>query len=302
MSRWLVTGATGLLGANAMTTWGLDAVGVARRIPRSPVTGELLGRDISIAAERDGLVERVQPAAVLHAAAISTIEGCEADPAAAHELNVVASVDLAGQAHRSGARFVFISTDAVFDGQRGQYSEGDSPSPQSEYGRTKAEAEQRVLEANPDALVARVNFYGWSPSGTRSLAEFFWARLAAGQETPGFTDVHVSTTYVGDLITAIDDLVRVQASGIFHVVSPGAVSKFSFGRMLAEEFGFDAGLLVERSARDVLALPRGADLSLRTERLETALGHPLPDQRSGLRSLHADREAGLVDRLAALHP
>jgi len=302
MTRWLVTGATGLLGANAMVSFASssDAVGIARRVPISPVAGEFLALDIADHRERRDAISRTAPSAVLHAAAISTIEGCEADPVAARELNVTASVDLARQAAIQGIPFVFVSTDAVFDGEQGEYSEEDATSPASEYGRLKAEAEQRVLDVYPEAIVARVNFYGWSPTGTRSLAEFFWHRLSRGERTPGFVDVRVSTTYVGDLVAGIEGLVDVGASGIVHVASSRSITKFAFGQALAEEFGFDPALVVESSARDVLSLPRGADLSLRTDLLESLIGRALPDQRQGLHTLRAAQEGGIQDRLSTL--
>jgi dTDP-4-dehydrorhamnose reductase len=201
---WLVTGVTGLLGANAATSLsdaGARVVGVARSIPA--VSGlDVLPVDLSSVSARAGLVDRAGCDVVLHTAAVSSIEACERDPAAARELNTVAAADLAAQAARAGAAFVHISTDAVFDGERGGYREDDPVSPQSVYGRTKADAERAVLDANPSALVARVNFYGWSPTGRRSLLEFFARALSAGSTVRGFTDVRVSTLYVADLVDA----------------------------------------------------------------------------------------------------
>lgn len=300
MTGWLVTGGTGLLGANALVDLrqGARAVGAARHVPKGgDVAGEFVRVDLSSRADRSGLVARTAVDHVLHAAAIATIEGCEADPEGAYELNVRASEDLAAQAHAEGARFIFISTDAVFDGRTGQYSESDPTSPISEYGRGKVEAEKRVLAANPDAIVARVNFYGWSPTGTRSLAEFFFDRLAAGSEVGGFTDVRVSTTYVGHLVAALRDLAATDASGVYHVAASDGVSKYDFGRALAECFGFDQGRVSPVLSTDVLAAPRGADLRLRTDRLRATLGHDLPGSTEGLLSLWAAREAGRPETL-----
>ncbi|KAB1867113.1 SDR family oxidoreductase [Microbacterium algeriense] len=295
MTGWLVTGGTGLLGANALIDLrqGVRAVGAARNVPEdADAVGEFVRVDLSSPADRRGLVARTGVDHVLHTAAIATIEGCEADPDAAYELNVRASEDLAAQAYSEGARFLFISTDAVFDGRDGEYTESDPTSPISEYGRGKVEAEKRVLDANPDAIVARVNFYGWSPTGTRSLAEFFFNRLSSGADVGGFTDVRVSTTYVGHLVTALRELAATDAAGIFHVAAADGVSKYDFGRALAECFGFDPARVNPVLSTDVLAAPRGADLRLRTDRLRAALGRDLPASTDGLLSLRADRDAG----------
>lgn len=294
MTRWLVTGGTGLLGANALAeiSRDTDAVGVARRPPMSANAQKFLAVDLASRKDRDGVVARSGADRILHAAAIATIEGCEADPEGAYELNVLAAEDLALQARKEGARFVFISTDAVFDGVAGSYTEDDPTNPISEYGKGKVEAEQRVLDVNPDALVARVNFYGWSPNGVRSLAEFFYNRLSKGEAVGGFTDVSVSTTYVGHLVAAIRELDAITASGIFHVVTSQGTSKYEFGRELAKTFGFASDLVKPVLSSEVLAARRGSNLILQTNRLRKALGHELPTSAEGLRDLRADREAG----------
>jgi len=302
MATWLITGASGLLGGNAAL--GLaedhDVVGAARGVPaESPIP--FLGVDLGDAASRRDLVARSAASVVLHSAALSSIEACERDPALAHELNVVASADLAAQAAAAGSRFVHISTDAVFDGSQGDYTEESEPSPTTEYGRSKLAGERAVLEANPDALVARVNFYGWSPSGTRSLAEFFRNRLAAGEEAPGFTDVTVSTLYVADLVDALASLVAVEATGVVNVVSGEPTSKYDFGRRLARTLGFDESLVTPATSSQHLAIQRGARLDLRTERMSALLGRAAPGQQQGMDRLAADWSAGRATAVARFH-
>ena len=299
MTSWLITGASGLLGGNAaldLSATG-SVVGAARTAPAdSPVP--FLAVDLADAADRAGLVERSGASAVIHAAALSSIEAAENDPVLAHEVNVTASADLAAQAAALGARFVYISTDAVFDGTSGGYDEQSEPSPTTEYGRTKLAGERAVLEANPDALVARVNFYGWSPSGRRSLAEYFHSRLTAGQEAPGFTDVTVSTMYVGHLVASLAALVDVGATGLVHVVSSEATTKFDFGRRLARTLGLDEGLVTPGASSDHLAIQRGARLDLRTDRMNGLLGATAPGQQEGMDRLASDLLSGRVAAVA----
>ncbi|WP_417508021.1 SDR family oxidoreductase [Microbacterium sp.] len=298
---WLVTGGTGLLGANALVQLSESgsAVGVARSAPlRRSGRADFVIADLSSSQDRDGLVDRVAPRNILHAAAIATIEGCESDPVATRELNVRSAEDLAGQAKTVGSRFIFISTDAVFDGERGEYAEGDPTNPTTEYGRSKVEAEQRVLAANPDAVVARVNFYGWSPSGTRSLAEYFINALSRGGGAGGFTDVTVSTTYVKHLIAALQQLATTDESGIFHVVAGIGASKYEFGREVARAFGFDPELIEPVLSTSVLSTPRGSDLRLRTDKLDAVLGARLPSSVAGINDLRLDKANGHAQAVA----
>lgn len=299
-STWLVTGASGLLGSNAVLQLKQNhrVLGAARNIPaEAPVAFESV--NLADASSRAGLVKRTSPQIVLHAAAVSSIEECESDPALAHEVNVVASADLATQAKASGAAFIYISTDAVFDGASGGYAEDDEPSPTTEYGRSKLAGERAVLNANPDALVARVNFYGWSPTGQRSLAEFFYRKLNRGETVQGFDDVVVSTLYVGYLVELIERLAERDVHGIVNVVSRESTSKYEFGRRLARSFGFAQELVHAAHSSDHLAVKRGSLLGLNTERIETILGTRLPSQQSSMDRLVADFRAGRPQAVAS---
>jgi dTDP-4-dehydrorhamnose reductase len=300
MNSWLVTGVSGLLGSNAALdlSGGHRVVGTARRPPAAPPV-EVIAIDLADPASRNGLVRRAGADAVFHAAAVSTIEDAERDPGQALDVNVVASADLAAQAAESGAAFVYISTDAVFDGARGGYREDDAPDPQSVYGRTKLDGERAVLDAHPGALVARVNFYGWSPSGRRSLAEFFYGALSRGESVNGFEDQVVSTLYAGSLIESVVALLEAGASGIVHVASPEPTTKYAFGRRIAESFGYDPELVRAARSTDHLDLPRGTRLDLDTAKMESLLGHPADGQQAGIDRLVRDREAGRPAALAA---
>jgi dTDP-4-dehydrorhamnose reductase len=202
----------------------------------------------------------------------------------------------------SGAKFVFISTDAVFDGSQGNYQESDPVSPASVYGRTKADAELAVLEANPSSLILRVNFHGWSPSGRRSLSEFFFNRLSEGNATPGFTDVVVSTMYAGDLVSAAIELVGADSSGIVHLASREAISKYSFGQKVARRFGWDPDLVLASSSRAHLTVARGSALDLDVSLATKIIGRPLPAQDDSLDALFADFENGFRARLREAMP
>lgn len=304
MTKWLVTGATGLLGSNALVQLAEkgSVVGAVRNVPPTAANKfEFVRADLTQNAGFSDVVARTSTTAVLHAAAISSIEECERQPELARRVNVEASAELATQAAESEAAFVYISTDAVFDGERGCYTELDVASPTTEYGRSKLAGERAVLDANPDALVARVNFYGWSPSGQRSLAEFFYRRLSRGEEVPGFQDVVVSTLYVNFLVDLIEKLVERGANGIVNVVSSEATTKYDFGERLARSFGFDPELVRPALSTDYLSVKRGSRLDLNTERMKGLLGSSIPGQQEGVDNLFSDFQAGRIDTISAFY-
>ncbi len=303
MTRFLVTGASGLLGLNfALQTAGQhEVVGVVNRHGLEGVPFPVMNADLTQTGEIERLIEAVQPEVVINCAAIAILDTCEAQPELAYRLNALFPEELAAAAKRSGAQVVHLSTDAVFDGVMGCYSEEDTPNPINHYGKTKVAGEQGVLNANPDALVARVNFYGWSLRGKRSLAEWFYYQLAARQPVNGFTDVYFCPLEVNDLVDLLLEMVARRLNGLYHVVSSECLSKYEFGVRLARQFGLDEGLISPISwTESGLKASRSSNLRLRSDKLAGALGGPLPAQAPGLQRFCDLQQDGYPQRLLAM--
>ena len=135
-------------------------------------------------------------------------------------------------------------------GRRGNYSEEDVPNPLGVYARSKLAGEQAVVEANPQAIIARVNLFGWSLFGKRSLAEFFFNNLSAGKSCMGFTDVFFCPMLANDLGTVFLKMLEAGLSGLYHVVGSQCLSKYEFGVQVARRFGFDEKLVIPSSVQD----------------------------------------------------
>jgi dTDP-4-dehydrorhamnose reductase len=169
------------------------------------------------------------------------------------------------------------------------------------YARTKLQAEQRVLAANPDALVARVNFYGWSVSGQRSLGEFFYNNLSQGRRVNGFMDVFFCPLEVTLLAETLLRLAELDCRGIYHVVSSQCWSKYAFGCAIAQRFGLDEGLITPLSVQQGgLTAARSPNLGLNTDKLTSALGTPAPGQAQGLQRFYQHYLDGFPQRVRAL--
>jgi dTDP-4-dehydrorhamnose reductase len=216
-------------------------------------------------------------------------------------LNTDLPGELALACTRLGIKMVHISTDAVFDGEGGGYSEEDQVNPLSVYARSKLKGEERVRAANADALIARVNFYGWSLTGKRSLAEWFVQNLSDGKSVNGFTDVYFCPLEVHDLVDTLLEMVNMHLNGTYHVVSREYWSKFEFGIAIATRFGFDSTLIHPVSWKDGgLKAARSPRLILDCSKLENALGHPIAGQQSGLERFYQSFKTGLPQRLKEL--
>ena len=298
--RILVTGASGLLGLNlSLQMVGTHTIVGVDRNKLTSTPFEIVKADLLEAGTCSRLMASVQPDAIIHTAANADIDACESDPEGAHLLNAEFPGLLAELCAKRDVHLIHISTDAVFDGTKNStYLEDDNPNPLSIYARTKLDGENAVLSANSNAVVARVNFFGWSLSGIRSLAEFFYSNLSAGQSVNGFTDVWFCTMFVGDLADTLVSMLEKGLSGLYHVVGPEALTKYDFGMKIARQFGFDEGLIRPISVEESgLKAKRSRNLRLSIHKLSTDLGLEIPGVSTGIEKFYAQYTQGYPQKM-----
>jgi dTDP-4-dehydrorhamnose reductase len=294
--RILVTGASGLLGLNLALEAGSGqdggdpehtVIGVVNSHNLSTRAFEVIQADLLAPGALESLIDKTQPDWIFNCAALAVVDDCEANPDLAEKLNVDLPRKLAKIVARGGARLVHISTDSVFDGQRGGYTEEDIPNPINIYARTKLAGERAVAEADPRAIIARLNLFGWSLSGQRSLAEWFFNNLSLSKPILGFTDIYFCPMLVNDLAQVLMHMADMKLSGLYHVTSPKCTSKYTFGVTLARIFGLDERLIspVSITASD-LKVVRSPRLTLSSVKLMRDLEEPLPDWKGGLRRFY----------------
>ena len=304
MTHFLVTGVSGLLGLNfALAVDGEkhQVTGVANTAPLTWATFNNLEAELTRSGVIEELIETHKPEIFLHCAAMANVDACENDPELAHQVNAELPGQIAEACLKHSVHMIHISTDAVFDGSRGDYIEEDDTNPLSVYAKTKLAGEHAVLSANPEALIARVNFYGWSKTGNRSLAENFVNKLAQGREMMGFTDILFCPMNILDLSALLVEVSSLDLHGIYHMVGPEAMSKYEFGRRIAEKFGFDASLIKPVSVNESgLKAARSPNLTLSTEKLRNALGHDLPDLAGGLQKFFDQYRRGYSEYIKSL--
>lgn len=290
-ATWLVTGSSGFLGTNAglWLNGRATRVGVSRNVQPSTLFDRQHSIDLRDHAAAADLVRSVRPQVVLHAAAISGHETCANDPDQAFAVNVIATQMISDVAAEVGARLIYISTDAVFPGVAGNYSETDEPEPFSYYGETKLAGEKIVSETAADSLVLRTNFFGWSVPGNKSVLEFFVNSLRAGQGVHGYPDSIVTSIYVRSLIEIIWRLNELGTTGTVHVASSDVLSKHDFGVAVALQFELDPNLIAPMpSVAMDSTTSRSRDISLNTDLLASILGERPQSQSSGIRQAHED--------------
>jgi dTDP-4-dehydrorhamnose reductase len=283
----VVTGASGLLGVSLVTLardLGREVVGICHRnLLRVPGT-RICGIDLTNRQAARTLFATLQPESIIHCAAATNVDWCEDHPEQAEQVNVQASSLLAELAQELDARLIYISTDSVFDGKRGNYSETDQPAPLSIYAKSKLRGEQEVLRRHSSPLIVRVSIYGWNAQPKQSMAEWVLDEIRAGKEVRGFADAYFCPMLANDLAEVLLAMLDRGLSGIYHVVGSERINKYDFAKRVAMAFslGMD-GIAPMRILEAQLRAPRPVDPSLSTEKIRAALGRLMPDVDTGLR-------------------
>lgn len=289
--RCLLTGATGFLGSYLTKRLPADveALVVSRR-PRPELERGNVKCLVADLEDPDSLapIRSFAPSIVLHLASLTDADVCEREPSRAERVNESATRALASLVEPSCHRFLYVSTDLVFDGSRGNYAESDEARPLSAYGRTKLLGERAAASVLGErTTVARVALlYGRSPGGgaRRSFADVMIARLVQGQPVTLFMDQFRTPAHVDDAASSLWTLARLpRVPSLVHIGGPERVSRYEMGLLACETLALSPESLVARKMEEVPAeAPRPVDVSFDTS-LARRLGLPARPLREGFR-------------------
>ena len=243
--------------------------------------------------------QMAQPDAVVHLAAMADVGTAEREPETATAVNVTATSSIVRLCEQHDAKLVFVSTEYVFNGERGYYREDEPPNPTTHYGLTKWEAEQEVAKLGDRGSIVRTSIvYGWPAPGRRNFALALIERLRSGRTYEGPTDVYRTPIYVEHLTEGIAGLLGGSHSGIHHIAGRDWVSMCDFAAAIAEGFGLDGNLVLpvtsgpaRRDGAEVsepgTAPPASDLLGLDCARTMRALGLDHPGLAEGIAALRA---------------
>ena len=246
--RILVTGSSGMLGKDIVeilsNNINCSVYGFSRTVnPRFSDAHQVIG-DLTNLEFLSSSLDKINPDVIVHCAAIVNVDECETNKRVAEVLHRDITAILARYKSRS-TRFIYISTDSVFDGQKGNYTEEDMPNPINYYAKTKRDGEIVVLENNHNAVVIRTNIYGFHLESGKSLAEWAIDNLQQGKSISGFTDVYFNPVYTKQLCEVIKDIITAKYfKGILNVTSKEYCSKYEFLLRIAQQFNFNPNLVV----------------------------------------------------------
>ncbi len=301
--RTLITGGSGLLALNwASALRSKYSITLGLHQQQVSLTGVSTTQlNLESISELGRQFEAVQPQIVVHAAGLTSVEKCESDPDLARRSNVLLAVNLAKVCAAFKVPFAHISTDHLYS-RNSEFSDESLPvSPVNVYGSTKAEAELRVQEKNPDALIIRTNFYGWGTGYRQSFSDFIINTLRSEKKLELFDDVFYTPILAAFLAEATHDLIALQAKGVFNIVGEERLSKFDFGLRLAKKLQLNEDLIkaTKISSRPLL-VRRPLDMSLSNKKATSFLGRSLGNVDEHLSKLLQQEECGIAMELGKL--
>lgn len=302
-SRILITGGSGLLGVN----WAIVArdryevfLGMhSRQINVSNTKSVFIDANSIDSIKRS--IDEIGPDLVIHTAGLTSVEYCESHPSIARDVNVTIASNLAAVCNNLHISMVHISTDHLFDGSEPFVDEGAQLSPLNFYGKTKAEAELRVLDTYPETLVIRTNFYGWGTSYRLSFSDFIINTLRKSTPIRLFNDIYYTPILAKELILVTHDLLAKKAKGIFNVVGDDRISKYEFGLQLAERFNLNANLIEAVSIKEQSNLVlRPGDMSLSNRKTSSLLNKKIGGFFEHIEKLKLEENGGIAMELGEI--
>ncbi len=266
-----ITGAAGLIGHQLLSS----APTLAPHLTPRPLTRQDVDLTRFDAVTRLFLQE--SPGIIIHCAAMSRSPACQDNPAAAQLANTQVTRHLAQLAR--DIPLYFFSTDLVFDGQQGHYTEAHPTRPLLVYGQTKHDAEHSV-RSNPNHTIIRTSLNaGTSPSGKSSFSENLILAWKSGQTPKLFTDEFRTPIDASVTARATWELVRQQATGTYHLAGSERLSRFEIGQVIAATQTHLHCPIQPASIHDFAGSPRPADTSLNCSKIQKLLSFPLPSFR-----------------------
>ena len=284
----LVTGGSGLLGSKLvgeLLSRNYEVIALYNRNP-IPVDHEKLVKvrlDIVDKTSLEDLILKTRPDVIIHSAAYTDVDGCERNKTYAWRVNVEATRSIVRAARVVKSHLIYVSTDYVFDGEKGLYRENDTPNPVNYYGLTKLVGEELVRTSDLLYTIVRPStIYGVGGS-KKSFAEYVAEKLSRGEKIRALVDQYVSPTHNTLLAMAVAEIVEMRPMGVLHVAGE-RMNRYQFATKIAEALGLSVELVEKASIKDMKhwIAKRPRDSSLDTSKAKSLLKTKFYDTKLAL--------------------
>jgi dTDP-4-dehydrorhamnose reductase len=216
------------------------------------------------------LVEKIRPDVLIHTAAISSIAACEKDEIYSYKVNVEATAEMAWMAKLCKAKFIFCSTDLVFDGVKGNYKETDLPNPINIYGEQKARAEKFSKDVNEDSIIVRLPLMiGENKTGTAGVIADMQIKNMQKGEMHLFTNEYRSPAMVEDIVQGIVLLMQKEVKGVYHLGGNEILNRYQIAGRIKAKYSLKDIQLSPTTHQAQNITNRPADVSMDNSKMKT---------------------------------
>jgi len=280
MKKILITGAFGQLGTSLCEVLPNELILATGRIMTMTEKYRSMELDITNKKHVEKLIRNYKPDIIIHLAAMTDVDGCEKDPEMAFDINVGATENLL---KNFKGKFIYVSTDYVFDGEEGPYHEDDKVNPVSVYGKTKLYGENLVQESDIDWIILRSNIiFSYNDRTKASFVNWVVDSLKKKQMITVVNDQWNNPTWTNDLANVMSMMIEKNISGLYHYGGGDFLNRYEFAKMIASSFSLDRQLIKPITTPELNWLAqRPLKSGLYTNKIELDLGiEPLSIQKA----------------------
>lgn len=270
--KLLVTGASGLLG-HKIIDLAKNSYTIVPLHHTRPLHPNSLKLNITNLSETHTLFNKLKPNAVIHAASETNVDKCETEKEHAWKVNVEGTRNIALTCTKTNAKLVYISTDYVFDGEKGNYKEEDKPNPINYYGITKLEGEKQVTQHCKNYAILRTSvLYGLHP-WKQNFATWTINQLRQNKEVAIVEDHYNTPTLVDNLAEMALEITEKNLQGLFHASGSERASRYEFVKQIAKTFNLNTHLIkpIKLNQLTTWTAKRPRDSSLNTNKIQKQL-------------------------------
>lgn len=285
----IITGASGLLGNNLLHYFkeSFNVLGVYNSNPINLDGVKTIKCNILDKIQLSKIIKDFKPNIIVHCAALSNVDQCQLDKQFSNRINILGTKNIA-EIIDEEVNLIYISTDSVYDGKNGHFSENDQINPLNHYGLTKYNGEIEALK-HKNSLILRTNFFGWNFLNKVSLVEWVIQNLKENKTINCFHDAYFSSIYTFKFAEIISKAIKKRINGIYNCGSSDSCSKFEFAKKIADKFSFDKSLINSISIEEYnFEAKRGKNQSLNVRKLELDLNCDLGTINESINSCFID--------------
>jgi len=248
MDKLMIIGGSGLLGGHLIqfSKNEFNVVATYNNHPFKIKDCKSVHMDITDMNKTENTILKERPDLVILTAAQRNVDYCERNQKEVKKINIEGVKNVALASNKVQAKLVYLSTDLVFDGEKGHYDEKDTTNPVNYYGKTKLDGERKVQNTSHNYAIARVSvLYDWNLfDHTTNFVTWVYEGLKKGKQIQLFSDQYRNATYIKNACEALLSIYKKNEKGIFHVAGANCENRFYIGKKVAEIFGFDENLII----------------------------------------------------------